>query len=275
MTGLANLLPYVGLVALGVAVGAFGTLIGAGGGFILVPVLLLLYPHQSPAQLTAVSLAVVLANAAAGSLSYRRLRRTDYRSGIWLAIATLPGSVIGAVVVGAIPKGAFELVIGMSLVLVGAFLLVQPHGRLHLLTRAPFSVERTVVDSEGHSYRYRFNQGLAMLFSIGVGFLSGILGIGGGIIHVPLLATFFEFPEHVATATSHFVLMFTSGAGAGTHVLEGDYAGTLALTASLAAGVLVGAPFGAAISRRFSGQSLIRLLAVALGVVGVRLMVAI
>ena len=63
------LLPYVGLVAIGVLVGAYGTLIGAGGGFVLVPLLLLLYPHESPARLTAVSLAVVLANASSGSLS--------------------------------------------------------------------------------------------------------------------------------------------------------------------------------------------------------------
>lgn len=275
LAGLANLLPYVGLLALGVGVGAYGTLIGAGGGFVLVPILLLLYPHQSAAQLTAVSLAVVFANAAAGSLSYFRLRRADYRSGSWLAAATIPGAVIGAVMVGAIPRGAFELIMGLSLLLVGAFLLVQPHARLHMLTRAPLSVERTVVDSDGHSYHYRFNQGLAMLVSVGVGFLSSLLGIGGGIIHVPVLATLFDFPEHIATATSHFVLMFTSGTAAGTHLLEGDYAGMLGLSVALAAGVLIGAPFGAAVSRRFSGRWLIRLLAVALGVVGLRLVVAI
>ena len=108
-----------------------------------------------------------------------------------------------------------------------------------------------------------------------MGFLSSLLGIGGGILHVPVLATFFEFPEHVATATSHFVLMFTSGVGAGTHLLEGDYAGMLGLSVALAAGVLIGAPFGAEISRRLSGQWLIRLLAVALGVAGLRLVVAV
>lgn len=264
----------MGLLVLGLAVGAYGTLIGAGGGFVLVPILLFLYPHESAARLTAVSLAVVFANAASGSLSYYRLRRADYRSGTWLAAATVPGAVIGAILVGAIPRGAFELIMGLSLLAVGAFLLVRPRGRLPLLLGAPFSLERTVVDSEGRSYKYRFNQGLAILVSFGVGFLSSILGIGGGIIHVPVLTTFFAFPEHIATATSHFVLMFTSGAAAGTHLLEGDYSGMLPVTIALTVGVLIGAPFGAAISRRITGQWIIRLLAVALGAVGLRLLVA-
>jgi len=111
-----------------------------------------------------------------------------------------------------------------------------------------------------------------MVLSVGAGFLSSILGIGGGIIHVPLLTTFFGFPEHVATATSHFVLMVMAGSATATHAFEGDFASTLALTGSPAAGALIGAPFGAALSKRMRGPMIIRLLAIALGVVGVRLL---
>lgn len=265
-------LPYVGLVAAGVLVGAYGTLIGAGGGFVLMPLLLLLYPHESPAHLTAVSLAVVLANASSGSLSYFRLRRADYKSGAWLAVATIPGAILGAIVVGRIPRVQFGLIMGVTLLVAGIYLAVRPHGRFPLLGTAPFSVERTITDSEGSTHRYRFNLGLAMAVSVVVGFVSSLLGIGGGIIHVPLLTTFFEFPEHIATATSHFVLIFTSGAGAATHVYESDYGGTFGLTISLATGVVVGAPFGAALSRRVTGGWIIRLLAIALGLVGLRLL---
>jgi uncharacterized membrane protein YfcA len=266
-------LPYVGLVAIGVLVGAYGTLIGAGGGFVLVPLLLLLYPHESPARLTAISLAVVLANASSGSLSYYHLRLADYRSGAWLAVATIPGAILGAIVVGTIPRVQFELIMGVTLLVAGIYLAVRPHGRFPLLSTARFSVERTITDSAGSTHRYRFNLGLAMAFSVVVGFVSSLLGIGGGIIHVPLLTTFFEFPEHIATATSHFVLIFTSGAGTATHIYESDYGGTLGVTISLAGGVLIGAPFGAALSRRVTGGWIIRLLAIALGLVGLRLLV--
>lgn len=221
---------------------------------------------------TAISLAVVFANASSGSFSYYRLRRADYRSGLWLAAATLPGAVLGAIVVSAIPRGAFEVLMGIALLAVGSYLLVRPSTRMPLLTGARFVAERTITDSSGRSYSYRFNLGLAVLLSVGVGFLSSILGIGGGIIHVPLLTTFFSFPEQIAAATSHFVLMFTAGAATGTHAVEGDYANSVGITIALAVGVLAGAPIGAAISSRIEGLWIVRLLAVALGIVGVRLL---
>ncbi len=271
-SSLASLGPFIGLVALGLIVGAYGTLIGAGGGFVLVPLLLILYPHYSPAQITAISLGAVFVNASSGSLSYFRLRRADYRTGLWLAAATLPGAVLGSIVIGSIPRAAFEVIMGAVLLGIGAYLVARPHVRMPLMLNAPFVVERTITDSSGHSYSYRLNLGLAMLLSVGVGFLSSLLGIGGGILHVPLLTTFFGFPEHVATATSHFTLMFMSGAAAGTHAVEGDYLATLKPTIGLALGVLAGAPIGAALSGRVEGRWIVRLLAVALGVVGIRLL---
>ena len=65
------------LVALGLVVGAFGTLIGAGGGFVLAPVLLLLYPRDLPETITSICLAVVFFNALSGSWVYGRMARID------------------------------------------------------------------------------------------------------------------------------------------------------------------------------------------------------
>lgn len=263
---------FIAWVAVGLVVGAYGTVVGAGGGFALVPILLLIYPQQSAAQLTAVSLAVVFANAASGSLSYFRMQRVDYRSGVILAAATLPGAVAGAIVVGAIPRNTFDVIMGAALVLVASFLFVKPSGSLTLGLDGRFVVSRALVDSNGNQYTYRFNLAIAALLSVGVGFLSSLLGIGGGIIHVPMLTIFFAFPTHIATATSHFVVMATSGAGTVTHILHGDYATFVGITLGLAAGVIVGAQAGAALSRRMTGTWIIRLLAVALGLVGLRLL---
>jgi len=83
-----------------------------------------------------------------------------------------------------------------------------------------------------------------MALSTVVGLLSSLLGIGGGIIHVPMLSTFFSFPEHIATATSHFVLMFMAAAATGTHVVAGDYSSYVPVTAALAVGVVAGARSG-------------------------------
>ncbi len=256
----------------GAVVGAYGTLIGAGGGFVLVPILLIVYPRQSAVQLTAVSLAAVFANATSGSAGYYRLRRVDYRSGFVLSPATLPGAVLGALIVGAIPRAVFDLVMGVALILVAAFLILRPSGDLSLLTGRWSTVGRELVDSEGNKYRYRFNLALATALSVFVGFLSSLLGIGGGIIHVPMLSTFFSFPPHIATATSHFVLMIMAGGATVTHILHRDFGSLVPVTVALSAGVIVGAQVGARASTRVGGPMIIRLLAVALGLVGIRLL---
>ncbi|TMC26442.1 MAG: sulfite exporter TauE/SafE family protein [Chloroflexi bacterium] len=269
---LLNPLVFLAWVATGVAVGAYGTLVGAGGGFALVPILLLVYPRQSPAQLTAVSLAVVFANVVSGSIGYSRLRRIDYRTGLLLAPATIPGAVIGALVVGGIPRAAFDAIMGGALILVAAFLLLRPQGTMPVGLNGGWVASRTLVDSDRNRYQYRFNQALAIATSFGIGFVSSLLGIGGGIIQVPILTAFFGFPAHIASATSQFVQVATSGVGALTHVLHGDYASFVGVTVALAVGVTIGAQAGTMISRRMAGSSIIRLLAVSLGLVGIRLL---
>ena len=70
------------LLFLGLVVGAIGTVVGAGGGFLLVPALLLLYPSERPETITSISLAVVFFNALSGSIAYARMKRIDYKSGL-------------------------------------------------------------------------------------------------------------------------------------------------------------------------------------------------
>ena len=86
----------LGLLLLGFFTGGYGTLIGAGGGFVLLPVLLLLYPQESPEILTSISLAVVFFNALSGTEAYAIMKRVDYKSGLLFSMTGLPGAVIGA-----------------------------------------------------------------------------------------------------------------------------------------------------------------------------------
>ena len=89
---------FIGLTILGLAIGAYGTLIGAGGGFILMPLLLLVYPKDPPQTLAAISLIVVFFNAASGSLAYARMKRIDYRSGLLFSSVGIPGAILGKVI---------------------------------------------------------------------------------------------------------------------------------------------------------------------------------
>jgi uncharacterized membrane protein YfcA len=113
MTGFSSE-TYILFLALGFAVGTYGTLIGAGGGFVLMPVLLLLYPNESPETLTSISLAVVFMNALSGSAAYAPMRRIDYKSGCLFGLATVPGAIVGALNTSHVPRRLFDTVFGAS-----------------------------------------------------------------------------------------------------------------------------------------------------------------
>lgn len=260
---------------LGFGVGVFGTLVGAGGGFILTPVLLLVYPGSTPALITAISLIVVFFNAGSGSVAYARQKRIDYRSGSVFALCTLPGSVLGVLVANTVSRPGFDVIMGVALTALAWWLV---RGRMQSPSAEPGrGVPRTIVDREGHEYRYRANVRLGALFSVGVGFISSFLGIGGGVVHVPLLVTVLGFPTHVATATSHFVLAWMALVATLTHVVTGTFHGGIGLrrAAALSVGVVFGAQLGAILSQRLSGTVIQRLLAVGLLVLGVRLVLSV
>jgi uncharacterized protein len=271
---------YLWLLPLGLLIGAFGTLIGAGGGFILVPILLLVYPNEKTEVVTAISLAVVFFNALSGSFAYGRMKRVDYKSGIIFSIAAIPGAILGALSTAYVPRQVFDLIFGILMTIAAVVLWlsakedrstnppkvvpISEKARAHL-------TQRHLVDAEGVHYDYTFDLRLGIVLSIFVGYISSLLGVGGGFIHVPALARLMNFPVHIATATSHFVLAIMALTGTLVHVAQGVFVHGLWRTAMLAIGVLIGAQAGAWISNRTGGKAIIRALAVAMAFVGIRL----
>lgn len=269
---------YLGLMALGLAAGVFGTLIGAGGGFVLMPLLIMLYPNDSAATLTSISLAVVFFNALSGSEAYALAKRIDYRSALLFSAATLPGAVLGALNTQAVPRQTFDFVFGGAVLALAVFLAFKkagpnaPNAPVSPDARPPaHGVTRCLTDAHGQTFTYSFNPSLGVGLSLVVGYVSSFLGIGGGIIHVPLLVYLLHFPVHVATATSHLILAFMAFTGTLTHVLSGSFATGAHRTAALAIGVVAGAQIGARLSERVGGVAIVRLLAAGLAVLGVRI----
>lgn len=269
------MIQFLWLTPLGFLVGAFGTLIGAGGGFILVPILLLLYPDKSPDTITSISLAVVFFNALSGSFAYSRMKRIDYKSGIIFAIATLPGSILGSVITSYVPRQLFNGIFGVLLVIISVFLILRTKEEKvenSLVVKNGY-ITRTVVDIEGVEHTFSYNPVTGIVVSIFVGFMSSFLGIGGGIIHVPVLVNILNYPVHIATATSHFVLAVMSLSGTMVHIVNGVLQSSFIQTAALSIGVLFGAQLGAKLSKKINGVAIIRSLAVALAIVGVRIFI--
>jgi uncharacterized membrane protein YfcA len=200
------------------------------------------------------------------------MRRIDYRSGVLFALATVPGAVVGALTTSYIPRQAFDLLFGMFIILAALFILIRQERASSMRQPAPHHVHRTLTDAQGTHYTFSYNPILGSTLSVAVGYLSSLLGIGGGIIHVPVLAHFLHFPVHIATATSHFTLAVMALAGTLVHIAMGSFHHGVRRTIVLAVGVLAGAQLGARLSHAVHGVWILRSLAVALGAVGIRIL---
>ena len=267
------------LIPLGFAVGAYGTMVGAGGGFVLVPALLLIFPDESQRTLTAMSLLVVLANALSGTLAYARRKLIDYRSGLLFASVAVPASFAGAFAVRYMPRSAFDVAFGVLLVSV-AFVVAVGAARGGQTIRDPLKGGRAIVTrvidrGDGVTSRYSYDVRPGLGLSGVTGFVATLFGVGGGIIQVPMMATLLRIPFDIAVATSQFMLIFMASAGTIIHLLNGELMGTeLARAGLLSVGAIAGAQTGALLSRRLSSATITRLLALGLIAIGGRLVLA-
>lgn len=261
------------LFGLGFAVGMFGTLVGAGGGFLLMPALFFLYPSRPSEELTAISLAVVFWNAASGSVAYLRKGRVDFRSAKYFTFASLPGALLGAFVTQYFPRNIFDPLFASFLILGGVYLFLRPtrSGQVHVAPTGKGDVRWSLTESDGTRHEIAYSLVWGIWISVAVGFISSLIGIGGGIIHVPALVQVLGFPVHIATATSHFILAFTALGANVVHAFQGSLAPGLGQVLWLAPGAVLGAQIGARLSNRVRGIWIVRALAVALGLVGLRL----
>jgi len=245
----------ISFIILGFAVGTFGTLVGIGGGIILVPIFLLML-HYTPQHAVGTSLVVVCFNALSGTYAYIKQQKVFYDAGIRFSLATIPGAVIGSYLASYFTSKTFNMTFGILLIVLAALMFYRSAGKQ--AAEKPFNKDT-----------FHYNRFLGITLSIGVGFLSSILGIGGGIIHVPILIYVLGFPTHVATATSHFVLAVSSFVGVGSHLLLGNILIVPAL--SIGAGATIGAQVGAKLSLKMKSRPILILLSLAMAALGLRL----
>jgi uncharacterized membrane protein YfcA len=270
---------YLGLIALGFGIGSYGTLIGAGGGFLLMPVLLFIYPKEHQQTLTAISLAVVFFNSISGTAAYARLKRIDYKSGLILAAATVPGAIFGVITNASIPRQDFEGIFSIFLIGLALFLFLRPKSDAKPVSEPPSTpssgLTRVFQSIDGITFEYHYSLwwGVAIFFFLG--FFASFLGIGGGSLVVPILAYLLNFPVFIATATSQFIVAITTLTATLVHILHGSFHHGAHRIAALGIGVLIGAQFGAYLSNKITGPWIIRALALALILVGIKMLIAV
>ncbi len=227
----------------------FGSMVGLGGGFILVPILRLFF-GLGPAEAAGTSLVLVTANSASGAFTYFLQKRVDVRLGLLFAIGGLPGSIIGALLTKHISGQAFDWAFGIFLVVVACDMVFNAKARVEA------RIEHDLGTRKAMSYRATIATGFV------VGLVSSLFGIGGGIVVIPSLLYFSNLPAHAISATSAFVMMLTSPVGLITHAFQHNI--DLRAVIPLVAGGLCGGPVGARLSLRLKSPQLLVVVGIAL-----------
>lgn len=263
-------LEYIMLLLVGLLAGTIGSLVGLGGGIIIVPLLIGLH-SLSPQLAVGTSIVTVVFTGLASTLTYMKHKRVDYKSGLILFIGSGPGGIIGSWANKFLNQESFSLYFGIFLILVSILLMLRDKLKpLSLSNRS--TIKRSFTTSEGETITYQFPPFLSIIISFGVGFISGLFGIGGGALLVPAMMLLFAFPAQIAVATSMFIVLLSSTVNSATHIYLGNVSWLYAFV--LIPGAWIGGKLGAYINTKLSGNAIINLLRITLIILGTRLIIS-
>jgi uncharacterized protein len=234
----------------GISVGAgvLGSLLGLGGGIIVVPALTLLLGIDIRFAVGA-SIVSVIATSSGAAAAYVRERMTNLRVAMLLELATTAGAISGAYLAGVVGGRWLYLVFGVVMAISALEMLRSSHETDLSGTPADALADRLRLHgryfdaARGQEVAYRVARvrlGLGLMYVAGV--VSGLLGIGSGVLKVPAMDLAMRLPIKVSTATSNFMIGVTAAASAGVYFVRGDIDPFVA--APVAMGVLVGATVG-------------------------------
>ncbi|MFD2656313.1 sulfite exporter TauE/SafE family protein [Gracilibacillus thailandensis] len=254
-----------------------GSIVGFGGGVILVPILLILhsttplFDWANASTIVGISLIIMIFTAMSSTYAYAKSERIDYKSGLYFIAGSLPGGVLGAWLNQFVDTDMFSLFLGIFMLLIFTMFLFkkapnQMKDDINLATSQKVVREVKIGDAV---YRYSFSPFIAVAIAFTVGMLSGFFGIGGGSLMVPAMIILFRFPPHIATATSMFMILALSIVSSGTHIALGHIEWIYVW--AFVPGAWFGGILGAKINQQLSSKAVEYLLRAVVLLIGLRL----
>ena len=244
-----------------IAAGVFGSLLGLGGGIIVVPALTLLMKVDIRYAIGA-SIVSVIATSSGAAAAYVRERMTNLRVAMVLEIATTTGAITGAYIAGRVAGRwlfvIFGLIMGYSAI---AMFRKRGHETATVAPPPDKWADRLRLhdcyfdEAVGREICYRVTRtplGFVLMYIAGI--VSGLLGIGSGALKVPAMDLAMGLPIKVSTATSNFMIGVTAAASAGVYFARGDIDPFVA--APVASGVLLGATLGSHLLGKLQSKSI-------------------
>jgi uncharacterized membrane protein YfcA len=242
------------LAVISIAAGLLGSLVGLGGGIIIVPVLTLVY-HIDIRLAIGASILSVIATSSGAAVTYVRERLTNLRVGMFLEIATTIGALTGAYITTLV-SGNILFILFAVVLLFSALTMLRKHSQdtTPVAANDPlasyFHLQGSYYDQSQHkkiTYRVkRTKLGLVIMYIAGM--VSALLGVGSGALKVPAMDVVMRMPIKASAATSDFMIGVTAAASAAAYFARGQINPIIA--APIALGVLVGAVLGSRLLNR-------------------------
>jgi uncharacterized membrane protein YfcA len=265
-----------GIVLLGILIGFLIGLFGVGGGFLLTPLLKVVFGIPYPVAVGS-SLLQIFFNSCIATFRHWRNQKVDFKLGIILAVGAMAGTEVGVRILNRLQRSApilinkrpflmVDLVLNiLFLVLlstVAIFILIET-GRTTASQEVSTAMSRWLRTIRLRPTLYFPYSGIAsysvwipILLAVFVGILTGLMGVGGGFINFPLLIYVIGVPTHIAVGTSVFQVLLASGYGAIRNIFLGNV--EIILVGILFAGSLAGVQLGVKVSQILGGRSIRR-----------------
>jgi uncharacterized membrane protein YfcA len=266
------------LLAMSIFAGLLGSILGLGGGIIVIPALTLAYGVNIRYAIGA-SIVSVIATSSGAAATYVRDHLTNVRLAIFLEIGTTLGAISGAFIAASVKSDVLFILFAL-LLLQSAYLMWKRGKQIH---------HDGAVETKAHPWAYKMKLNssypdallgkeisylvhsvpLGFFYMLGAGLLSGLLGIGSGILKVLAMDSAMKLPIKVSSATSNFMIGVTAAASAGAYYMRGDIIPSLA--APVAIGVLIGSLFGTKLMTRLPAATIRKSFIIVLLVVAIQM----
>jgi uncharacterized membrane protein YfcA len=249
----------LGIFGISIVAGLIGALAGVGGGILVIPVLTFGFGVDIRLAVGA-SIVSVIATSSGAAAAYVRDRMTDMRVGMFLELATTTGAVCGALLAAVVAPAFLYVLLGVILLGSAAMQVARMDEETPPTDRPSALASRLRLESSypdrklGREVPYsarRVPLGFALMWIAGL--VSGLLGIGSGVLKVLAMDGAMRLPMKVSSATSNFMIGVTAAASAGIYLSRGDVDPRIA--APVALGVLAGALAGARLLQHISNRA--------------------
>lgn len=264
------------LIFLGLFSSIIGSIVGIGGGIIIVPALIYLgmeiglIDGITPQKAIGTSTVILISTGLSASLGYIKNKQADLKNAVIFMVGIIPGALVGAHLSQYLTIHRFNLYFGIFLIIMSIVLMVRDKIKpIKFFQNKKY--EKSYTDIKGDTYHYSIAPIPAVLLTFLVGCLTGLFGIGGGALMTPLMIIIFRFPPHIAVGTSMIMIFVSSVSGATSHIIQGNIIWSYAIILIIAS--FIGAKIGVQINKRMKSATVVLMLRIILMLLGIYLII--